>query len=329
MEHHRQFKGKKAVVFGGLGFLGSNLAIALVKLGADVTIYDCLLPLQGGNFANIDSISGDVRVLLKDVRADENLGAVISNADFIFLLTGQTSHRASMAEPLLDFEINCLSNLKILNICRQTDSAAAIVFASTRQVYGRVEAFPVTERHPVAPTDINGISNISFEHCCRLFAEVYKMKCTVLRLTNTYGPRLQIDGLNGGVIGTFIRKALSQEVLEIYGDGDQVRDLNFVDDVTEAFIAAAAFSDIGVGPFNLGSGVGCTLNQFVGHLNDVIPVSVRYLQYPEELRSIDIGSYVADIDVFKDKFGWSPKVGLKKGLEETISYFFDKRSKYL
>mgnify|MGYP005844325561 CR=1 FL=1 len=242
-----------------MGFIGSNLAHRLVELGAEVLIVDSLIPDYGGNLFNVYGIQDRVRINIADVRDRSSMDYLVQGQDYLFNLAGQVSHLDSMRDPFTDLEINCRSQLSILESCRHNNPNVKVVFASTRQIYGVPDYLPVDERHLVHPTDVNGINKMAGEWYHILYNNVYGVRATSLRLTNTYGPRQLMKHNRQGFIPWFIRLAIDGQEISLYGDGSQLRDFTFVDDAVEAFLMAGAnpaadgefFNVGGIGPLSL------------------------------------------------------------------------------
>ncbi len=245
-------RGNRVLITGGLGFIGSNLARRLVDVGADVLLVDSLVPEYGGNFDNIAGIEDVVTVNISDVRDVHSLPDLVRGRDVIFSLAGQTSHLDSMADPYTDLEINCRAQLSMLEACRLTNPGARVVFASTRQIYGRPEYLPVDERHPIHPVDVNGINKTAGEWYHLLYGEVYGIPVCVLRLTNTYGPRMRVKDARQTFLGHWLRQIVTGEEIAVFGDGRQKRDFNYVDDAVDAFLLAAARDEAMGKVYNLG-----------------------------------------------------------------------------
>ncbi len=318
------FKDKKVLITGGAGFIGSNLAIRLVSEGAVVTIMDSLIPEYGGNLFNLASVKKDVWLNVSDVRDEFAMKALIKGQDFLFNLAGQTSHLDSMNNPFPDLEINSRSQLSILEACRKHNPDIRVVFASTRQVYGAPKDLPVDERHPISPVDVNGINKVAGESYHVLYNDVYGIKTSVLRLTNTYGPRMRIKDARQTFLGIWVNRLIQNEELLVYGDGKQIRDFNYVDDVVEALILSA-ISDNSLGKiFNLGAEDPMSLNDVAEIMTDCSSKGKgkwKNVPFPGELKKIDIGDYYADYRKIKSTLGWKPKVSLKEGLKKTVEYF--------
>jgi nucleoside-diphosphate-sugar epimerase len=320
---------KRVLITGGLGFIGSNLAHALVERGAQVTLLDAMHPAHGANLTNIQGIRDRVRINFAALREDDSLRYLVRDQDAIFSLAGQVSHWRSMADPLTDLEINCRSQLALLERCRQDSPTARIVFASTRQLYGRPQSLPVTEDHPCAPVDINGIHNLAAEMYYTLYHRVYGLPTVSLRLTNTYGPRQDVRSRDKGFVGVFLGKALRGEPLELFGTGEQRRDFNYVDDVVEALLLAATAAEVVGGVFNLGGLRAYSLREFAETLHDLTGCTFRTVPFPEAQQAIDIGDYWGDFSRFATATGWRPRVDLREGLEQTVAFFRRHRDEYL
>jgi UDP-glucose 4-epimerase len=315
------YAGKRVIITGGLGFIGSNLARALVDAGAKVMLVDSLIPDYGGNEFNIEEIRHRLEINVADVRDGFAMNYLVKGHDIMFNLAGTLSHVDSMTDPYTDLEINCRSQLSILESCRQHNPEIKVVFAGTRGQYGRAQKLPVNESHPLDPTDVNGINNIAGEAYHILYGRVYQMRATSLRLSNTYGPRHQMRHHRQGVINWFVRQAIEERDIPIFGDGTQVRDTNYVDDVVIAFLLAGISEAADGEVFNLG-GQPATLNELVGLICELAGSgSFHNIPYPEDAKKIEIGDYVADWSKAQTTLGWEPRVGLREGLERTVGYY--------
>jgi UDP-glucose 4-epimerase len=324
-----EYRGKRVLITGGLGFIGSNLARKLVELGAEVVLVDSLIPEYGGNRANIAGIEDAVTVNVSDVRDEHSLRSLIRGSEVIFNLAGQTSHVDSLHDPYTDLDINCRAQLSILETCRREAPDAKVVFASTRQLYGRPQYLPVDEAHPVEPVDPNGVNKAAGEAYHLVYGRLYGLHCSVLRLTNTYGPRMRVKDDRQTFLGSWLRLAVLGEELAIFGDGSQRRDFTYVDDAVEAFLLAAAREEADGEVFNLGGDESVSLRELAQLLVELAPeVSYRVVPFPEERLSIDIGDYVANDAKIRDRLGWTPRIGLREGLARSLDYYREYRSLY-
>jgi UDP-glucose 4-epimerase len=322
-EPYREFyRGRRVMITGGLGFIGSNLARVLVDLGARVLLVDSLIPDYGGNLFNIDGITDRVEVNVADIRQQSTMNWLVKDRDVIFNLAGQVSHIDSMRDPYEDLEINCRSQLTILEACRYNNPGVKVVFAGTRQVYGRPGSLPVDETHLVRPTDVNGINKAAGEYYHLVYNNVFNVRACSLRLTNVYGPRQLIRHNRQGFIGWFVRQAVEDATIQIYGDGSQRRDFVYVDDAADAFLRAAADERCNGEVFNVGGDVPISHRDLTTLLLDVAGAGrVRYVDWPADKKVIDIGDFYADSSKFRQLTGWAPSVALREGLTRTVSYY--------
>jgi UDP-glucose 4-epimerase len=316
-----RFAGRHVLITGGLGFIGSNLAIALVGGGAHVTLLDALIPEHGGNWFNIERIKDRVRVNISDMRDQHSLNQLVKGQDYVFNLAGQVSHGDSMRDPQLDLGVNCVSSMNLVEACLRHNPTARLIYTSTRQVYGIPKFLPVTEDHPALPVDVNGINKLAGEYYHLLYQHAYELQSTVLRLTNTYGPRQQIRNNRQGFIGIFIRQALKGEIIKVYGTGEQVRDYNYVDDVVDALLLAALCDDCYGRVFNLGAPTRHSLIELVGILHKHTGVRHELVPFPDDRKIIDIGDYYGSYERFSRLTGWQPAVALEEGICRTLDFY--------
>jgi UDP-glucose 4-epimerase len=315
------FAEARVVITGGLGFIGSALAARLCALGSDVILVDNLAPNYGGNIFNIAPIRDRVRVEIVDIRDTTRLKPLLEGCDHLFNLAGQTSHLDSMHDPVTDLEINCLAQLTLLEACRAACPRATIVFASTRQIYGRPNYLPVDEKHSLHPVDVNGVNKMAGEAYHILYHDVYGMKTTALRLTNTYGPRMRIKDARQTFVGVWLRLALEGKAFEVWG-GAQKRDFTYVDDAVEAFLLAALHEETKGKVFNLGGETVVSLAKLAELLIAANGGgSFAKHEFPAERRRIDIGDYYADDALFRGLTGWRHTVPLAEGLHRSLAYF--------
>jgi len=324
------FFKKNIIISGGLGFIGSNLAIRLVDLGANVTIIDSLIPEYGGNLWNIEPIKDKVKINISDVRDGYSIQHLIQGQDYFFNLAGQTSHLDSMQNPFEDLDINTKAQLLILEACRKYNPTIKIVFASTRQLYGKPQYLPVDEKHPLFPVDVNGINKLSGEWYHIVYNQVYDIKTSVLRLTNTYGPRMRIKDARQTFLGIWIRNLIEDKPVTIFGDGSQIRDYNYIDDVVDAFLTVAGSDQWNGSILNLGHDEPISLKTTAeimieeNHSGNYI-----FKPFPADLKKIDIGDFYSDFGKIKEQLGWFPKVAIREGMKETFDYFRNNYQYYI
>ena len=325
----KAYAGRKVLVTGGLGFIGSNLALELVALGADVLLLDSLIPEYGGNLFNIEAVRTRVRVNISDLRDRHSLPFLVTGQGCIFNLAGQTSHLDSMHDPFTDLAINCSAQLSLLETCRRHNPEVKIVFASTRQVYGRPRRLPVDEEHPVVPVDLNGIHKHAGESYHMLFHSVYGMRTVVLRLTNTIGPRMRVRDARQTFLGLWIRRAIERVPFEVWG-GEQRRDFNDVRDVVDALLRAGADDTICGRAFNLGAAPPVRLREVAERLAAAQPgASFEVREFPAERKRIDIGDYYATHERFSSACGWAPVWPLEETLGATLAFYREHLHHYI
>ena len=325
----KSFNGKRTLITGGLGFIGSNLARRLVELGADVTVVDSLIPEYGGNLHNVAGLERKVHVNVSDVRDTHSLPYFVREQDFLFNLAGQTSHMDSMSDPQTDLEINARAQLSILEACRRHNPKIRIVFASTRQIYGRPDYLPVDEKHPLRPVDVNGINKLAGESYHLLYHRVHGICSTVLRLTNTIGPRMRVKDARQTFVGVWIKQILSDEAFEVWG-GEQLRDFTYVDDAVEAFLCAAARPEAAGEVYNVGGTEPVSLQQLAEELvtaNAGGTFAIR--AFPSDRKKIDIGDFYADYRLITKRLDWKPKTKLSVALTKTLAFYRKELPNYL
>jgi len=321
METGKAFSGKNVLITGGLGFIGSTLASRLVRRGAEVVLVDSLIPEYGGNLFNIDGIKDKVRVNISDVRDEHSMKYLVQGQDFLFNLAGQTSHVDSMQDPFADLDINARAQLSILETCRKHNPSLKIVFASTRQIYGKPEYLPVDENHPLRPVDVNGINKMAGEWYHILYNNIYGIRSCALRLTNTYGPRMRVKDARQTFLGIWVRLLVDGKPFEVW-DGEQLRDFTFVDDAVEAMLLAAASDDVNGRIFNLGGEGAIRLKDLAALLAEAGGGGeFRVRAFPGDRKRIDIGDYHADDRLIRKVLGWKPEVTLREGLAKTVAYY--------
>jgi UDP-glucose 4-epimerase len=328
-DYRDYYRNRRVLVTGALGFIGSNLTRALADLGAQVLAVDSLLPDYGGNLFNLDGYEDRVRINIADVRG-HGMEYLVQGQEVLFNLAGQVSHLDSMSDPFTDLEINCRSQLWILEALRKRNPGAKVVYAGTRQIYGRPRFLPVDETHPLSPTDVNGINKISGEMYHLVYHSVYGIRACSLRLTNTYGPRQLIRHNRQGFIGWFMRQVTLGEPIQLFGDGAQKRDFDYVDDVVDAFLRAGSMEQADGQVFNLGGEAPVSLRELVEMMIEVAGQgSYSLVPFPPERKAIDIGDFWGDATRVRATLGWRPQVALREGLRRTLEYYARHQEHYL
>ena len=323
------FFDRRVLITGGLGFIGSNLARRLVELGAHVTLVDSLIPEYGGSLFNIAGIEDRVRVNISDVRDEHSMRYLVQGQDVLFNLAGQTSHMDSMQDPFTDLEINAKAQLYILEACRRYNPDVKIVFASTRQIYGKPQYLPVDENHPLRPVDINGVNKLAGEWYHLLYNDVYGIRTSVLRLTNTIGPRMRVKDARQTFLGMWVRLLVEGKPFEVW-DGHQLRDFTYVDDAVEAFLMVSASDDANGRVFNLGGDGVISLKELADLLIEVNGGGEYVVkEFPPDRKRIDIGDYYADDSLIRSVLAWEPKVPLRDGLAQTLAFYRECLEHYL
>jgi UDP-glucose 4-epimerase len=323
------YENVRVLVAGGLGFIGSNLAIRLVELGADVTVVDALIEGHGGNRFNLEPVRDRVRLEIADLRDGPVIGGLVAGQEVVFNLAGQVSHIDSMTDPVGDLELNYRAQLSLLEACRERNGKARVVFAASRQQYGRPQYLPVDERHPLEPVDVNGVNKAAAEAALLVYHRSHGLPVCSLRLTNTYGPRMQMRHPRQGFAAWFIRLAVEGREIELFGGGSAQRDFNYVDDVVDALLLAGRAAEADGEVFNLGHPEPTTVRGFAEMLLEVTSGgTLREVPFPAERAQIDVGSVYADFGKIRGELGWEPRTDLREGLRRTVEYVRANRTAY-
>jgi UDP-glucose 4-epimerase len=324
-----EFSGKKVLISGGLGFIGSTLAHRLAAHGARLTLVDSLVPEYGGNLFNIAGIEDHVRVNISDVRDEHSLRFLVQGEDYLFNLAGQTSHLDSMRDPFTDLEINCHAQLSILETCRKYNPAIQVVFASTRQMYGKPDYLPVNEKHLLRPVDVNGINKMAGEWYHILYNNVYGIRACALRLSNTYGPRMRVKDARQTFLGVWLRLVAQGQPFEVW-EGHQLRDFTYVEDAVDALVQCALSEKAAGQIYNLGGERPYSLYEVAQLLKEVNGGgNFTVKTFPPEAKRIDIGDYYCDWGLLHKAVGWEPRVHLREGLARTLDYYRKNLALYL
>jgi UDP-glucose 4-epimerase len=328
-DYTHTFGGAHVLITGGLGFIGSTLAHRLAELGAQLTLVDSLIPTYGGNLRNIAAIAERVKVNIADVRDEHSMDYLVQGQDFLFNLAGQTSHLDSMRDPYTDLEINCRAQLSILEACRKHNPRLKLVYTSTRQIYGKPDYLPVDERHLLHPVDVNGINKMAGEWYHIVYNNVHGIRASVLRLTNTIGPRMRVKDTRQTFLGIWIKQLIDGQPIQVWGDGTQIRDFTYVDDAVEALLLAASDRAADGQIFNLGSDETINLRDLAALLVEINGGGCyEIVPYPSDRKPIDIGDYYADYRLIQGRLGWRPKVSLREGLARTLAFYREEKEFY-
>lgn len=322
-DRYNVYKGCSVLITGGAGFIGSNLARSLAALGdVKISIVDSLIPDQGGTLFNLMGIENQVEFHKVDLRDAQAINHLMSGVDYVFNLAGNVSHLESMLNPHLDLDLNCAAQLTLLEACRHYNPHVKIVFTSTRQVYGKPLYLPVDEQHRLAPLDVNGINKLAAEYYHLLYHRIYGTRAVCLRLTNTYGPRQLMRHDRQGFIPWLIRQAMEGKVLELFGDGKQRRDMNYVDDVVEALLLAGASESTDGEIYNLGAPDPISVAELAAELISITGRGqISAVPFPAERQLIDIGNFYSSYSKIEQVIGWRPHTSLRTGLALTIEYY--------
>ena len=327
--YEEAFQGKRVLVTGGLGFIGSNLSARLVELGARVTIVDNMMPRLGGNLFNVKEIMDHIQINFSDVRDEHSMDYLVKDQDFIFHLAGQVNHVDSIRNPIQDLDINCRGTLVLLESCRKYNREVKVIFSGTRGEYGASVKLPVAEDHPTNPKGIYAVTNLSAEKMVLVYDDVHKISGTCLRITNTYGPRHQMAHDEYGVLNWFIRKAIDNELIPVFGNGHILRDFLYVDDLVECFLQVAICPSAYGEVFNVGTGIPIS---FIDLAKKIVKVAdsgkVAFTEFTKERKEVEPGDYYTDISKIRKIVGWTPKTDLSEGLKKTIEFYRKYKKEY-
>jgi UDP-glucose 4-epimerase len=327
--YEEAFQGKRVLVTGGLGFIGSNLSVRLVELGAKVTIVDNMMPRLGGNLFNVKEIMDHIQINFSDVRDEHSMDYLVKDQDFIFHLAGQVNHVDSIRNPIQDLDINCRGTLVLLESCRKYNREVKVIFSGTRGEYGASVKLPVAEDHPTNPKGIYAVTNLSAEKMVLVYDDVHKISGTCLRITNTYGPRHQMAHDEYGVLNWFIRKAIDNELIPVFGNGHILRDFLYVDDLVECFLQVAICPSAYGEVFNVGTGIPIS---FIDLAKKIVKVAdsgkVAFTEFTKERKEVEPGDYYTDISKIRKVVGWTPKTDLSEGLKKTIEFYRKHKKEY-
>lgn len=322
--------GQHVLVTGGLGFVGSNLTHKLVELGADVTIYDAMIETSGANMANIREIQDRVEVVIGDIRDFNLLKEYVKDKEIIFNNAALSSHLNSMEDPFLDIDINCRGVMNVLEACRKYNDSVKIVYSGTRGQLGRLIFSPADENHPENPTDIYGVNKLAAEKYHMVYHSAYGMHTTSIRLNNGYGPRSQMKHAKFGILNWFIRRAMLNEVITVYGEGKQTRDYNYIDDMVDALILAAQSEKSNGEFFLIGSGKEISIIDLIKLIIKTVGCGrYEHVPWPEESKKIEIGNFFVTYEKIHRILGWHPTTSIEDGLKKTVNFYRERLQDYI
>jgi len=316
------FAGRSVLITGGLGFIGSNLAISLVALGAGVTLVDALIPEYGGNPFNIEPVRGCVQVNYGDICDRHAMDWLVRGQDYVFHLAGQVSHVMSLTDPYPDIEYNIKGTVVVMEALRRFNPAAKVIFTGTRGQYGPAVRLPVSEAAPTNPKGIYEISNLTAEKIIQVYYHTHGIRAVLLRLTNVYGPRAQMKHARYGVANWFIRQAVDDQTIAVFGDGCILRDFLYVDDCVRAILQAAACEEANGDIFNVGLDRPTSFRELAELIVAVAGSgSWDFAPFTPEREAQEPGDFYSDISKIRRVMGWEPHTDLADGIRQTLAYY--------
>ncbi|MBN1310551.1 MAG: NAD-dependent epimerase/dehydratase family protein [Anaerolineae bacterium] len=323
------FKGARVLITGGMGFVGSNLAIALVEAGATVMIVDAMLPGYGANLFNIDPIRDRVLVNYSDVRDIHVMNYLVRDQDFVFHLAGQVDHILSLTDPFPDIDINIKGTAVMMEACKHHNPSARVVYTGTRGQYGPATSLPVSETAPTHPKGIYEISRLAAEKIVQVYNDIHGIRSTMLRLTNIYGPRAQMHHSRYGVVNWFVRLAIDGESIKVFGDGQILRDPLYIDDCVKAILMCAGTEAAYGEVFNVGVDMPTNFVQLAETLIEVAGTgSWEFAPFSAERRAQEPGDFYSDTSKIRRLIGWEATTSLRNGLRCTVDYYRKYKAHY-
>ncbi|MCK5055724.1 MAG: SDR family NAD(P)-dependent oxidoreductase [Candidatus Aminicenantes bacterium] len=317
-----QYKNKRVLITGGMGMIGSSIAHRLVELGAEVRIVDARIKPYGANDFNIKDVKEKINLYQADIRDKEKMTPLVEWSEIIFNLAGQVSHNDSIKNPFLDTEINYIGHLNVLEIAKKVNPLIKILYSGTRMQYGKVEKIPVAEDHPQRPLSPYALNKSAAENLYLFYHRIYRIPVVIFRITNPYGPRGQVKHHKYCIVNWFTRLAIENKGITIFGDGSQVRDYLFIDNLTDAFVKAGIEPAADGEVFNLGSGEGTTFKEMAKTIVDIAGSgSITHVPWPDHYINVETGDFVADISKIKKIIDWKPEISLKEGIRRTVEFY--------
>jgi UDP-glucose 4-epimerase len=325
----RHFRGRRTLITGGLGFIGSSLAIRLVEMGAEVTIVDAMIPEYGGNLFNIEPVKDEVHVNFCDVCDIHAMNYLIQDQDYVFHLAGQVSHILSLSNPFPDIEINVKGTAVLMEACKRHNPGVKVIYTGTRGQYGPAVKLPVSEDASTNPKGIYEISNLTAEKIIKVYNDVHNISSVLLRLTNIYGPRAQMRHSHYGVANWFVRLAVDDETIKVFGDGSILRDFLYVDDCVDALLMSAVCREATGEIFNVGVDKPVS---FLELAKTIVKVAGsgrwEFAPFTPERKAQEPGDFYSDISKIRRVVEWEPTTLLEQGLGETIAYYRRHKAHY-
>jgi len=323
------YLGKKVLITGGLGMIGSTLAHKLVNYGASVFLVDAFIEPFGANMFNIEEIKKSVEINISDIRDKESMKHLVKGQDVIFNLAGQVSHNDSMENPFLDADINYFGHLNVLECVRKNNPEAIVFHAGSRLQFGAIERIPVKEDHPLKPRTPYALNKTAAENMYQFYHEMHRIRCVCFRIANPYGPRSQMRHSKYSIINWFTRLAMDGQKISIFGPGDQIRDYIYVDDLAEAMLITAINPICHGEVFNVGTGVGTKFKEMVDLILAITGKgSVEYIPWPENYQNVETGDHITDISKISGLTGWKPQTNLETGIRALYDFYSKYRSFY-
>ncbi len=325
-----KYKNKKILITGGLGMIGSSIARKLVKLNAVVTIADSKIEGFGANNFNVREIKEKIKVYEVDIRDKKAMTPLIESCDIIFNLAGQVSHNDSIKDPFYDTELNYLAHMNILELVKKINPNIKLLYSGTRMQYGKVDVIPVTEDHPLRPLSPYALNKTAAENLYLFYNRLYGIPVVVLRITNPYGPGGQIKHSKYSIVNWFVRQALEDKIITIFGNGSQIRDYLYIEDLADLFVKAGIDSQNSGEVFNAGSGMGISFKEMAETIVSVTGSgNIVHVPWPNDYINIETGDFVADITKVSEAFLWKPEVNFRQGIELTCEHFKKYKGYYL